>query len=60
MGLGEFRKGRKVIGWISIVAFLFILFVSLQDFFLNYRVRYFKIQLPFLVAFFKLKVIDRK
>lgn len=35
MGLEEFQKGRKVIGWISIVAFLFILFVSLQDFFLN-------------------------
>ena len=35
MGLEEFRKGQKVIGWISIVAFLFILFVSLQDFFLN-------------------------
>ena len=30
MGLEEFRKGRKVMGWISIVAFLFILFVSLQ------------------------------
>ena len=35
MGLEEFQKGRKVIGWISIAAFLFILFVSLQDFFLN-------------------------
>ena len=35
MGLEEFQKGRKVMGWISIVAFLFILFVSLQDCFLN-------------------------
>ncbi|WP_331000870.1 YczI family protein [Radiobacillus kanasensis] len=35
MGLEEFRKERKVMGWISIVAFLFVLFVSLQGFFLN-------------------------
>ena len=30
MGLEEFQKGRKVYAWISIFAFLFILFVSLQ------------------------------
>ena len=35
MGLEEFQKGRKVMGWISIVAFLFILFVSLESFFLS-------------------------
>ncbi|WP_306822133.1 YczI family protein [Mesobacillus foraminis] len=35
MGLEEFRKERKVMGWISIVAFVFVLFVSLQGFFLN-------------------------
>ncbi|MCM3766280.1 DUF3953 domain-containing protein [Neobacillus niacini] len=35
MGLEEFRKGRKGYGLISIVASLFILFVSLQGFILN-------------------------
>lgn len=35
MGLEEFQKERKVMGWFSIVAFLFVLFVSLNGFFLN-------------------------
>ena len=35
MGLEEFQKGRKVYVWISLVAFLFLLFVSLQGFFLS-------------------------
>ncbi|KHF38550.1 YczI family protein [Halalkalibacter okhensis] len=35
IGLEEFRKERKVSGWISIVAFLFVLFVSLLVFFWN-------------------------
>ncbi|MDQ0232588.1 YczI family protein [Metabacillus malikii] len=35
MGLEEFRKERKVMGWISIVTFVFLLFVSLLGFFLN-------------------------
>ncbi|WP_416151779.1 YczI family protein [Salipaludibacillus sp. HK11] len=35
MGLEEFRKERKVMGWISIVAFLFVLFASLLVFFLT-------------------------
>lgn len=34
MGLEEFQKERKVMGWISIMAFVFVLFVSLQGFFL--------------------------
>jgi Protein of unknown function (DUF3953) len=34
MGLEEFQKERKVTGWISIIAFVFVLFVSLQGFFL--------------------------
>ncbi|MCM2531658.1 DUF3953 domain-containing protein [Neobacillus pocheonensis] len=34
MGLEEFQKGRKGIGWISIVVFLFLLFVSIQGFLL--------------------------
>ncbi|MFC7687511.1 DUF3953 domain-containing protein [Ureibacillus sp. GCM10028918] len=33
MGLEEFRKDRKVMGWISIIVFLFLLFVTLLGFF---------------------------
>ncbi|WP_306421233.1 DUF3953 domain-containing protein [Halalkalibacter sp. APA_J-10(15)] len=35
MGLEEFRKEQKVMGWISIGAFFFVLFASLLVFFLN-------------------------
>lgn len=35
MGLEEFRKERKFSGWVSIFAFLFVLFASLFPFFLN-------------------------
>ncbi|MBU9724307.1 MULTISPECIES: YczI family protein [Bacillaceae] len=35
IGLEEFRKERKVTGWISIVAFLFVLFASILVFLLN-------------------------
>ena len=33
MGLEEFKKGRKGYGWIGIVVFIFVFFVSLQGFF---------------------------
>jgi hypothetical protein len=35
MGLEEFQKERKVMGWISIIAFLFVLFVALQGLFMK-------------------------
>lgn len=31
-GLREFEKGHKGFGWLSIIVFLFILFVSIQSF----------------------------
>lgn len=33
MGLEEFQKERKVMGWLLIVVFLFSLFVSIKGFF---------------------------
>ncbi|MGE8082140.1 YczI family protein [Peribacillus loiseleuriae] len=33
MGLREFQKGHKGYGWLSIVACIFILFVSIERFF---------------------------
>lgn len=36
MGIDEYRAGRKVIGLISFAVFIFLLFVSLQFFLLNY------------------------
>jgi len=35
MGLREFQKGHKGYGWLSIVAFIFILFVSIKSFILK-------------------------
>ncbi|MBI0579971.1 YczI family protein [Neobacillus cucumis] len=35
MGLEEFRKERKMYGWLMVVVFLFSLFVSIQSFLLN-------------------------
>ncbi|WP_280967031.1 YczI family protein [Evansella cellulosilytica] len=35
IGIEQFQKERKVTGWISIVAFLFVLFASLLVFLLN-------------------------
>ncbi|MFS0824715.1 DUF3953 domain-containing protein [Bacillus sp. 1P02SD] len=35
MGLRLFQKGDKFYGWLSIVVFIFILFVSIQSFLLN-------------------------
>lgn len=35
MGLRDFQKGKKAYGWLSIVACIFILFVSVQSFLLN-------------------------
>jgi hypothetical protein len=32
MGLREFQKGNKGYGWLGIVAFLFVFFVSIQTF----------------------------
>ena len=32
MGLREFQKGQKGSGWLSIVVFIFILFVSIKSF----------------------------
>ena len=35
MGLREFQKGQKGYGWLSIVVFIFILFVSIKSFLLK-------------------------
>ncbi|EKN70072.1 hypothetical protein BABA_06836 [Neobacillus bataviensis LMG 21833] len=35
MGLREFQKGQKDYGWLSIVVFIFILFVSFKSFLLK-------------------------
>ncbi|MBK5502891.1 MULTISPECIES: YczI family protein [unclassified Peribacillus] len=35
MGLREFQKGQKGYGWLSIVVFIFSLFVSIQCFLMN-------------------------
>ncbi|MGE6375739.1 DUF3953 domain-containing protein [Peribacillus muralis] len=35
MGLREFQKGQKGYGWLSIVLFIFSLFVSIQSFLLK-------------------------
>lgn len=35
MGLEEFRKERKMNGWLMVVVFLFSLFVSIQGFLLS-------------------------
>ena len=35
MGLREFQKGQKGYGWLSIVIFIFILFVSIKSFLLK-------------------------
>ncbi|WP_147536161.1 YczI family protein [Bacillus marasmi] len=35
MGLREFQKGQKGYGWLSIVVFIFILFVVFNSFLLN-------------------------
>ena len=35
MGLIEFQKGQKGYGWLSIVVFIFILFVSIKGFLLK-------------------------
>lgn len=35
MGLREFQKGQKDYGWLSIVVFIFILFVSIKSFLLK-------------------------
>jgi hypothetical protein len=35
IGLRDFQKGKKAYGWLSIVACIFILFVSIQSFLLN-------------------------
>ncbi|MEH7352119.1 DUF3953 domain-containing protein [Neobacillus drentensis] len=35
MGLEEFRKERKMYGWLMVVVFLFSLFVAIQGFILN-------------------------
>lgn len=35
MGLEEFQKNSKLLGWVFIVVFLFALFVSIQGFLLN-------------------------
>ena len=35
MGLREFQTGHKGFGWISIVVFIFMLFVSIQGFLLK-------------------------
>lgn len=35
MGLREFQKGKKSYGWLSIVVFIFILFVSIKSFLLK-------------------------
>jgi hypothetical protein len=35
MGIREFQKGNKGYGWLGIVTFLFVFFVSIQTFFLN-------------------------
>lgn len=35
MGLREFQKGQKGFGWLSIVVFIFLLFVSIQGFLLK-------------------------
>ncbi|MEH7014857.1 DUF3953 domain-containing protein [Neobacillus niacini] len=35
MGLEEFRKERKANGWLFVVVFLFLLFVSIKGFLLN-------------------------
>ncbi|MFD0824692.1 DUF3953 domain-containing protein [Neobacillus sp. M.A.Huq-85] len=35
MGLEEFRKERKMYGWLMVVVFLFSLFASIQSFLLN-------------------------
>ncbi|KOO41872.1 YczI family protein [Priestia koreensis] len=32
IGVREFKKGKKSIGWLNIVAFVFILFVSIKIF----------------------------
>lgn len=35
MGLEEFRKERKMYGWLMVVVFIFSLFVSIQSFLFN-------------------------
>ena len=35
MGLREFQKGQKGYGWLSIIVFIFILFVSIKSFLLK-------------------------
>lgn len=35
MGIEEFQKGQKNYGWLSIVVFIFILFVSIKGFLLK-------------------------
>ncbi|WP_310259815.1 YczI family protein [Fictibacillus barbaricus] len=35
IGLREFQKGQKSYGWLSIVVSIFILFVSIESFFLK-------------------------
>ncbi|MFK9094289.1 DUF3953 domain-containing protein [Bacillus salipaludis] len=35
MGIEEFQKGQKGYGWLSIVVFIFILFVSIKGFILK-------------------------
>lgn len=35
MGLEEFRKKKKTLGWLLIVVFIFSLFVSIQGFLIN-------------------------
>ncbi|AOH57429.1 YczI family protein [Peribacillus muralis] len=35
MGLREFQKGQKGYGWLSIVLFIFSIFVSIQSFLLK-------------------------
>lgn len=34
-GLEEFRKKRKMYSWLMVLVFLFLLFVSIQEFLLN-------------------------